>query len=174
MNKDLKRRFGFSLTELMVAMAIFSILMLLVSMILRGGQEQVQLAEIKMHLQESARESLYRMSLEIRETSPSRVTVTNGGSLLTFQIPATISNTGVITWSNAITYQVGGNGTQLIRTDTGTGQTNVLANDIQNVTFTATGNPIQTIILGVTAQRAMISGRVLTETSTGEARLRNA
>lgn len=173
---------GFTLPEMMVSMAIFSILMLLVGMILRGGGEQMQLASLKMNLQESIRESLYRMGLEIRESSPPNVAVGAGGSTLTFQIPAGVSNSGVITWSSPITYQRGGNGTQLVRMMDG--QTAILANDIQNVTFSiTTGAPqsggvsimasMGTVIFSVTARRAMINGRVLSVTSTGEARLRN-
>ena len=165
---------AFTLPEVMVSMAVFAVIMALVGMILRGGQEQAQLASLKMNLQESVRESLYRMALEIRESSPSRVTVGSGGSTLTFQIPANISNSGVITWSAPITFQRGGNGTQLIRI--GGGQTTILANDIQSVTFAATGAPIQTIVFLVTAQRTMTNGRAVPAVPlamTGEARLRN-
>lgn len=173
MNRRSKGWKGFSLPELMVAAAIFSLLVLLTTMILRGGGDQVRLAETKMHLQESVRESLYRMGLEIRESSPSRVTISNGGAVLTFLIPQTVGNAGVITWSNPITYQIGGSGSQLIRTDTGTGQTTVLANDIASVSFSTTGNPVGIIAMTVTAQRNTTNGRTLTETSSGEARLRN-
>lgn len=173
----MKKIQGFTLLEMMVAVGVFSLLMLLVMMILRGGEEQTRLADIKMALQESARESLYRMGQEIRESSPARVAITNGGQTLTFQIPAVVSNSGTITWSNPLTYQVGGTGTQLIRTDTGTGQTTVLANDIQSVNFAMTGNPANTVTYTVNARRTLINGRLVPEnsplTQAGEARLRN-
>lgn len=162
---------GFTLLEVMVSVAVFSIIMMLTGMILQGGGDQARLASLKMNLQESSRESLYRMGLEIRESSPSRVAVGANGSSLTFQIPANVSNAGVITWSNSITYQRGGNGNQLVRVSGG--QTRILANDIQNVNFSATGAPVSTIVFSVTAQRALINGRVLSVASTGEARLRN-
>ena len=120
-------------------MAIFSLMVFLVNMILQGSADHVRLTETKMHLQESLRESLYRMGLEIRESAPSRATITNGGAAITFQIPAGVSNSGVITWSSPIAYQIGGNGTQLVRLDIATNQTSVLANDIQSVVFTAHG-----------------------------------
>lgn len=174
--KEMKKRpnNAFTLPEVMVSMAVFSIIMVLVGIILRGGEEQAQLAGIKMNLQESVREGLYRMALEIRESSPSRVAVGSGGSTLTFQIPANISNSGVITWSAPITFQRGGNGTQLVRM--GGGQTTILANDIQSATFSATGAPVQTIVFSVTAQRTMTNGRAVPAvplSMTGEARLRN-
>ena len=155
----------------MVSMVVFSLTMILVGMILRGGEEQTRFASLKMNLQESTRESLYRMGLEIRESSPSRVALGSNGSSLAFQIPASVSNSGVITWSGPITYQRGGNGNQLVRVSAG--QTTVLANDIQTITFSTTGAPVSTVIFSVTAQRTLISGRVLSVASTGEARLRN-
>lgn len=162
---------GFTLPEMMVSIAVFSLIMILVTAILRGGEAQARLSEIKMNLQESARESLYKMALEVRESSPSRVAVGSGGTVLTFQIPASVSNSGTITWSAPITYQVGGNGTQLVRTGGG-GPNSILANDIQTVAFVASGSPV-TIRMTVNAQRTMINGRILTVTSTGEAKLRN-
>ena len=162
---------GFSLPEMMASLAVFSLIMVLVSAILRGGEDQVRLGEIKMNLQESARESLYRMALEVRESSPSKVALASGGAALSFQIPASVSNSGVITWSPSITYQLGGNGTQLVRI-TG-GQTTVLANDIQSVAFGASGSPIATVSFSVITRRTMINGRILSVTSTGEAKLRN-
>jgi hypothetical protein len=158
---------------MLAATAVFSLMIFLVSMILQTSGDHVRFTENRMHLQESLRESLYRMGLEIRESSPSRFAISNTGAVLTFQIPASVSNSGVITWSNPVTYRIGGNGTQLVRTDTVTNQTNVLANDIQNVVFAATGSPVSTITYTLTAQRTLIGGRVLAETSAGEAGLRN-
>lgn len=168
----MKKRNGFSLPELMVSMAVFSILMVLVAMILRGGEEQARTADMKMNVQEAARETLYKMALEVRQSSASKATISGGGNTLTFQIPSSVSNSGTITWSSPIMYQVGGNGDQLIRTDTGTGQTQVLANDIESITFT-NGTTAGTLVMTVAARRSMTNGRVLRLTSTGEARYRN-
>lgn len=168
-----KEQRGLTFSEMIVATTIFSLSMVMVSQVLRGGAEQLRTAETKMNLQESARESLYRMGLEIREASAARTAVTNGGASLTFQIPAGVSNSGTVTWSSPITYQVGGSGSQLIRLDTGTGQSTVLANDIQSILFTASGNPPDTVTYRVTAQHSLANGRNLSVISTGEAKLRN-
>lgn len=169
----MKRSGGFTLIEMTVTTAVFTLLMLLVGMILRSGEEQARQSDIKMSLEESARESLARMALEIRESAPAQTAVLNGGNTLSFQIPAAVSNAGTITWSNPILYNVGGNGTQLVRTDTGTGVITVLANDIQNVAFTLNGNPVASVGLTVTARRLMTNNRPITIISTGEARVRN-
>lgn len=164
---------GFTLAELIVGFAVFSLMMALVSFILRGGENQLRVSDIKMNIQESARECLYKMSQEIRESSSNRISISGGNSVLTFQIPSSVSNSGAITWSNPITYQVGGNGSQLIRLDTATQQTTVLANDIRTVAFTLNGNPPASLNLSVTAQRTLPNGRILTQAATGEAKLRN-
>lgn len=165
---------GMTLVELLVAAFVFSLVMGLTALTLRGGQEQARYTETRMHLDESLRQALYQMNLDLREAAPSRTTLGNGGASLTIQTPAAVSNSGNITWSNALTFQVGGNGRQLVKTDAGTGQTTVLANDIQSVTFTAAGNPMATIQYVLTARRALWNGRNLSASSTGEARLRNA
>lgn len=165
---------GFLLPELLMSVAVFSLMMLLTTMVLRGGEEQARLSDTKMKLQESVREAIQRIGLEVRESSSSRVAVSQGGTILTIQIPAGVSNAGVITWSGPITYQVGGNRTQLVRVDGGTGQTTVLANDIQGVNFGFTSSPITSINFSVTARRTLANGRILTVTSpVEEVRLRN-
>lgn len=164
---------GTTLPELLAATLIFSILMALVAMILRGGQEQASVTEARMHLEESLRQSLYQMGLEVREAAPSRTNIGNGGASLTFQIPSSVDNGGNITQWNTLTYRVGGNGRQLVRIDSGTGQSTILANDIQSVNFASTGNPIGTVQYAVTAQKTLWNQRNITVASTGEARLRN-
>jgi len=124
-------------------------------------------------LQESVRESLYRMGLEIRESSPNHVTLAEGGTVLNFQIPAAVSNSGTITWSSPIVYRVGGTGSQLVRLDTGNMQTTVLANDVRSVLFTLDGNPLASVNMLVMAQRTTTDGRLVSLSSSGEAKLRN-
>ena len=171
MNRKTKK--GMTLIELLVAAFIFSVLMGLTALILRGGQEQARYTETRMHLDESLRQALSQMNLDLREASSSRTAIGNGGASLTIQTPASVSNSGNITWSNALTFQVGGNGRQLVKIDGGTRQVTILANDIQSVNFTATGNPTATVRYTLTAQRALWNGRNISVNSTGEARLRN-
>lgn len=169
----MKTRRGFTLIELMVSVALFSMMMLLVGMVMQRGQAQTNMNENYIIIQDNLRQSLYRMSQEIRQSSPSQLSITNNGAVLTLRIPASVNNSGSITWSSPVTYQVGGTGRQLVRTDTGSGQSTILANDIQSVIFTAAGNPLATINYRLTAQRTLTNGRVLSVTSTGQARLRN-
>ena len=161
---------GFTLLELLVAVAIFGIMMGLLGAILTDGQNHVRMSDMKMNLQNSVRNSLTQMSLEIRESSASRTSVGDGGSSLTFQIPASVGTTVTITWSSPISYQIGGNGRQLIRVDAN-GGTTILANDVQALNFSFV-DP-NTLVYSVTAQGTTVDGRALTATLTGDARFRN-
>lgn len=160
---------GIALLEMMIAVAIFSLMMVLVGAILVGGERQADFNDTKIDLQTAVRNSLYQMSLDIRESSPSRTSIGAGGNRLTFQVPASISNSGTITWSAPVTYQIGGNGRQLVRSDSA-GST-VLANDVQTINFSFTD--ASTLTYSVTAQRTTRNGRPLSVTSTGTARFRN-
>ena len=169
----MKRKFekGMTLPEVMTSVFIFSLLILLTSVVLREGQAQVMYAEARIDLEESLRQSIDKMGLEIRETSPSFAAIGDNGASLTFQIPSSVDDAGAITWSGSITYQIVGS--QLVRLDTVTGETKPMANDIQTINFTSTGNPVSTLVYTVTARRTLLDGRDITVTSTGEARLRN-
>ena len=161
---------GFTLIELLVAVAVFGIMMGLFGAILADGQNHVRMSDTKMNLQTSVRNGLTQMSLEIRHSSASRTNVGNGGASLSFQIPTSVGTTGTITWSSPITYQIGGNGRQLVRVDAN-GNTTILANDVQALNFSFV-DP-NTLVYSVTAQRTTVDGRALTTTLTGDARFRN-
>lgn len=166
--KNQKR--GFTILELLVATAIFTMMVGLLGIVFLGGRNQAMLTDTKMNLQTSVRDSLTSMSLEIRESSPSRVAIGSGGSSLTFQIPASVSSSGTITWSSPITYQIGGSGRQLVRND-GTGSTTILANDVQAVNFSFVD--ANTLVYSVTTQRTTIDRRNISATLTSDARFRN-
>lgn len=166
--KNQKR--GFTILELLVAMVIFTMMMGLLGVVFIGGRNHAMLTDTKMNLQTSVRDSLTSMSLEIRESSPSRVAIGGGGSTLTFQIPASVTNSGTIAWSSPVTYRIGGNGKQLIRND-GAGNTTILANDVQSVNFSFVD--ANTVVYSVTTQRTTIEGRNISATLTGDARFRN-
>ena len=163
---------GFTLVELLVASVVFVIMVMMAGAILSAGQDHARLAGGKIDLEEATRESLYKMGLEIRQSSPDHFTIAEDGNSLDFQIPESVDDAGTITWSSTITYQIGGNGTQLVRFDSGTDETTVLANDIQTLEFSSLND--NTIQFDVTAQRELVDGRVLSVSSTGEARFRNA
>lgn len=161
---------GFTLIEMLISIAISSMIFYTMFAVLRRGGDHMHTTEIKMHLQESARLGLQRMIEDVRQSSPSRITITNSGSGLQFQIPNTSNSVGNdyrINWagSHTIQYALGGlNGTQLIRTNTTTGATKVLANDVTSVAFV--GNQVNPTIVTMTlnAQRRLTTGALFPAT----------
>ena len=66
---------GFSLVELMFVVAIFTIIGAALFTVLRASEEQTRVVDLKMTIQESAREGLDKMSQEIRQTAPGQITI---------------------------------------------------------------------------------------------------
>src|SRR5262245_39117742 len=123
----------FSLVEMMMALAISLVVAAALFMAIRTGNDQLETSDLKMTIQDSAREGLYKMIQEIRESSPSRITV--GTSTITFNVPDPNSPVNVSTYAvnwpgHTINYARGGTGNQIIRTNSTTGTTTVIANDV--------------------------------------------
>jgi prepilin-type N-terminal cleavage/methylation domain-containing protein len=172
---------GFSLVEVMIAVAISSVLMYTLFVVMRTSNEQMQSAEVKMTIQDSARESLYKMIQEIRLSAPSRVTIGMGGTSIQFYIPdasAPLNADYTVDWNVAdlVTYTLGGtNNRQILRTSNG--QTTVMANDVSSVSFTGDATPPNVVTVTVNFQRQMVNTRQMTATPmqlTAKAELRNS
>ena len=119
---------------------------------------------------ETARVGLSRMVTEIRETAPSRISMTP--SSITFQVPSSLDPKGEIQWSDTITYMLGGNGNkQLLRTDAE--GTRVIADDVQEVQFSA-NHPLlpTTVTIDLMLQRQTVRGLIYNELLSAEARVR--
>lgn len=161
---------GFTVLEMVVVMGIFSIILMLLNTAMMSGMNHVNFNSAKMDLQASVRNAMTQLSFEIREASASRVTIGSGGSSLRIQIPSSVGNSGTINWSSPITYQVGGNRRQLVRTG-GNEAASVLANDVQSVTFSFVDQA--TLAYTLTMQKTLADGRSTSVALTGHARLRN-
>lgn len=177
-----KRLRGFTILELMIVLGISSILLIGIFSILRVGSEQSQLSETKMLLQDTAREAVYKMVQEIRQSAPSRITIGAGGASLQFSVPdpaALIAPDYSVNWTGAhtILYARGGTGnTQILRTDLSSNKTSVIANDITGLLFTGNATPPTVITVQISAQRTLTSGRTLPATPlllTAQAEVRN-
>lgn len=157
---------GFSFIEMMMVIALASIIVAAIFLALRTGEDQAETAELKMTIQESARESLYKMVQEIRQSAPDRVTIGVGGNSLRFDFPdpaAPVDSNYNIDWANAhpIEYNIGGNGQQLMRNDTSAGQLTVLANDAVGINFTGNTADPTVVTITISVQRTLLNGRVV-------------
>jgi prepilin-type N-terminal cleavage/methylation domain-containing protein len=180
--KILKSQKGFTLLELMVTMSIVVIMSYCLFLALRAGDEQRQAADAKMLIYDSAREGLYKMVQEIRQTAPSRVTIGVGSSDITFSIPNSATpvdaTTYSVDWTTAqqVTYAIGGtNNNQVIRTVGGV--STVVAHDVTALTFTGNATPPSVITVRMSVQHSTAGGRTMPANAiqmSGQARLRNA
>jgi type II secretory pathway component PulJ len=171
---------GFTIAEMMIVVALSSIITFGAFAILRVGTEQSQLSQTKMTLQDGAREALYKMVQEIRQSAPSRVTIGAGGNSLQFQAPnptSLVNATYDLNWTSAHTIQYTLSAGQLQRTDTTTNQTSVMANDITAIQFAGNIPQPTLVTITISAQRTLISGRQIPATPlqmTAQAEVRNS
>jgi prepilin-type N-terminal cleavage/methylation domain-containing protein len=182
MNKLWKNQKGFSLVELMVAILISGIFMYGLFTVLRASSEQTQSSTVKMNIQDSAREGLYKMLQEIRLSTSSQISILNGGTSIQFKVPdpnAPILADYRVDWDNGktITYTLGGvNNRQIIRTDLSTAQSRVIANDVASVLFIGNAVPPRVVTVNMNVQGQMTNQRQMTLTPlqfSGKAELRN-
>jgi len=147
---------GFTLLETLIAILIFSVIVVAMGMTVVAGQRSLFTTDVPTQLRQSILFSLITMSKELRQTAPSKTNLASGTSsnTITFQIPhdndadgSTVDIDGTIEWGNSITYTLNGN--QIIRTQNGVNK--ILGSNISGLLFTRpSGN--NTIQLDITAQ----------------------
>ena len=158
---------GFSLIELMMVIAISSVMFYALAATLRQGSEQLDSAGARMNIQESAREGLYKIIQEIRQSAPTQITLGAGGNSIQLRVPDPANSTNADyapNWAGSrnISYALGGtNNRQVIRTDLGTAQTRVVANDVVTLNFTGNGAAPTLVTATMSVQRTLINGKVV-------------
>jgi prepilin-type N-terminal cleavage/methylation domain-containing protein len=156
-NDSQKTRQGLTLVEVLISVVILSFLVVAILTVLRVGEMNWREETALVSLQQDIRQSIDSMLKEIRQSNATDVTVSGGGTRIDFFIPDV---------SNAIAYYLTGD--QIIR-EHPVGTTKVLANDINALTFTETGD---TVIVQISATR-LVSGRNVNFSLTEKVRLRN-
>ncbi len=179
----IKNQKGFTLIELMMSVGASAMIAYAIFASMRISLNVFESNSVRMTIQTSAREGLYRMIQEIRESSPTRISITNSGQTITFTVPNSstpvTSGYGVNWGTSQIRYALGSGSTagQIIRTDLSNNTTRVMANDVTALTFTGnTGSP-SVVTVAMSVQRMMINRRNIPATAlqlTGQARVRNS
>lgn len=135
---------GLSLIEVMVAVAISSLILAAIYMLFSQGISTWQTCEKDVEVMQDARKAMYTMTKELANSADSVCTINTTlatDDTITFQIP-NVSATGGITWGNQISYFRGGTHDrqrQLIKTETGLANT-VLCNNLEDTD--ADGNSV--------------------------------
>ena len=180
---------GFTLVEMMTTVGISLVIAAALFMAMRTGNDQLETADLKMTIQDSSREGLYKMIQEIRESSPTRITVS--ANSIQFNVPDPNSPINVSTYAvnwpgHSVTYCLVGSGCeavtscpnsgQVCRKNTTTGANSVMANDVTALSFSGDSGQPTVVTVTMSVQRTMKSGRVVPPTAlqiTGQARIRN-
>ncbi|MBI1977282.1 MAG: prepilin-type N-terminal cleavage/methylation domain-containing protein [Candidatus Omnitrophica bacterium] len=166
-------RNGFSIAEVLVSIAIFSIVSLAVFTTFQVGTNSWDVISTQSYLAGEARNAVEKMSKELRKSKLSNIDTSQAGQI-SFKLPTVNASTGTISsWSNWIRYSRGGvGGNQLLRTDTSTGIATVLANDVTGLQFVANSNP-STVTATLTAQDVTPKGTTVPVNLTSTVELRN-
>ncbi len=89
---------AFTLIELMVTVAIFTIVMSASYALLNAARTSWRSGDASIELQEDVRQVLDSISFELFETTPARITIGAGNNFITFQIPVDENGSG--TWES--------------------------------------------------------------------------
>lgn len=172
---------GFTVLELLITTSLSSVVLGTLFLAMQTGQIQLESSDARMTMQDSAREGIHKMVQEIRQSAPTRITITNG-SAIQFTIPdaATPLNSSYsVNWSNGdvIQYALGGtNNQQVIRTNSSAGTTKVIANDVTALSFVGNSGSPTVVTITMSVQRTLKNGRLLPAAAlqlTGQAEVRN-
>lgn len=199
MNKNIKYC-GFSLIEVMVVIAVFSIIIASVFSIMTIGRNAWYQGGTAIDVQQEGRKAMDKMVRELRESGSQKQNLPTSSPYqaneVIFQISVGVDTDGNIIWgattdwadsttvtaSYAIKYYLSNNkiyrsvlnsypSGSVVGTDT------IMANNIQSLTFTGNVSPATTINITVVAEKTVLQGgasqRNLQFTLTSKATLRN-
>lgn len=173
---------GFTLTELMFSMGAATMIAYALFASMRMGLNIFESNSVRASIQTSAREGLYRMVQELRESSSTRITISGGGSTITFTVPNSttpVTAGYAVNWGDQIRYALGTgtNADRIIRTNVTTGATTTMASDVTSVTFTGNAGSPTVVTINMNVQRDLANGRNIPVTPlsmTAQARIRNS
>lgn len=170
---------GFTLLEILVALSIFTFLILAIFGVMDLGRASWITGSAAVEVHQEIIKSFMTMEKELRETSPGRISLTSGtsGPSITFQAPQDIDGdgdvldaSGNIEWSGGITYAL--NPFNQITRDV-SGATSVLANNIVNLQFTRPVSSFNIIQIDMTARKISVIRRQFQETGQIIIKMRN-
>ncbi len=168
MSRTHRQQRAFTLIEVIVVAAIFSLAMLSVVQVLMASQRNYNDYTVGTELRDRARAILDRMEGELRETGVDcpDFTVVNGTSTVTFN-QCTGFDGADVTWGAPIAYSRTAQGT-LMRSQNGTSR--ILANSVSSLSF---GLENGYITIDITFTKNSANGRSITQSFASKVFLRN-
>ncbi|RKY35942.1 MAG: hypothetical protein DRP78_04840 [Candidatus Omnitrophota bacterium] len=162
---------AFSLVEIMVVSATFVIVALGVFNALAGGRRAYEVSAVQIDLHFQTRKAMRALTQELSQAGVSSVNINASNDQIIFKVPVSFS-AGTIAWSANIQYFLGGiNGEELMRIDTATGQTQVLAQHINTLFFSQPS--VDIIEIGLLAAKQSRQGDNLQMQLVSQVALRN-
>lgn len=147
-------------------------------MAIRAQGAQGDLLYVKMNLEEQGMNALRKMEHELRQSSPSRISIGGGGSSITFEVPSesnpVSTSTYAVDWTGAHTITYAISGTQLVRTDADAVSdttARVMSNFVSGVTFAVPATGIVTISLNLS--QTLKNTRTVTQALSARVQVRN-
>lgn len=150
---------GLTLTEILVTILIFSIVMIAIGLTMVAGRNSLFTSDTPTQLRQNLLFSIMSISRELRETTPSETNLSEGANSnsITFKVPfdnnadgVVVDTVGNIEWSSNITYSLNG-AHQLIRTQGGA--TSILSPNIASLQFSRPLGKDRIIQIDITAQK---------------------
>ncbi|MFH1782841.1 MAG: prepilin-type N-terminal cleavage/methylation domain-containing protein [Candidatus Omnitrophota bacterium] len=166
---------GFTLLELMIVLAIFTVIMGSIFTALSIGKNSFYTGSVQVEMQQEARKGLDRMVKELRQTNnfviPSLPADDIFYNTITFRLPVTDVN-GYTNWTSDVTYSLGGlNGTQLLRMTVN--GTEILANNINSIQFRRTTSTPNVIDIRIQAVKNTLIGHTIQAPLNCQVNMRN-
>lgn len=162
---------GFTLLEVLLASAIFSILIIIAFMIMKICSDTWFTGGDRAQLRKEITRAFMAMERELTETAPAQVSLASGasGDTITFKIPhdndndgSIITSAGAIEWSGDIVYALNGSN-QIMRTYSGI--TTVLARNISSLQFTRPEASPKLIQVDITGRIVSVAGKKVIQDS---------
>lgn len=179
----MKNNYGFTLIELMVVVAIMTIVISSLFGVLTVARQAWSIGSMRVELQQEIRKAIDTITKELRQTGISTIIgVPADGNLYTsiiFQIPDDIDADGdiidaggSIEWGAPITYAMGGLANEQILRTSG-GSTKVVSNKVSSLQFRRLVASPKIVEISLQAQDNTIEGRLVQVAMHSEGTLRN-
>lgn len=165
---------GFTLTETMLVLAVFTIMLSAIFTVLTSGTNSWHTGATYGDIQNDIRQAKEYISKDLLQGRFSTLAIS--GSNIDMDIPASVASGGYITWKH-ISYYVGGdNNTQLFRNEAGLAK--IIANNISLLSFaqgiSELGVPVPHLVtISITAAKQDVRGRPMNAVSIFDICLRN-
>lgn len=175
-------RQGFTITEVMLAAAISTVIIFGVFGILQVSNRQLQNIHARMSLQEGPREAMFKMAQEIRQTAWHKIAGlgtagadgVESSSTINFVVPVPSPNSSSLVdanltpkWAHNIQYLLDGTNHRILRIATNlttlATQQSILANEIRGIEFSRETSVPGLITIRIAAQRELPDGQRIPE-----------